>query len=94
MVNKQSMITIKTVLSNNTIETAGTGTIIAKTEREVVVNMTRGSNPGMLNCVLHVSNVKHSLISVSRLCDDGHTMKFSEKYLVVKKRASVIASGK
>lgn len=57
------------------------------------MNMTGGTRPPRLNRPLHVPNVEHSLISVSGLCDDCHTVGLSEKNCVVKKNKNVIAIG-
>lgn len=49
--------------------------------------------PVILNQVLHVRDVRHSLAPVSGQCDDGHTVEFTSKKLLVNKLSCVVGVG-
>lgn len=40
------------------------------------MGLPRRKKPGILNRVLHVPDVEHSLVSMSSLCDDDHCEEF------------------
>lgn len=92
-VKKDSMIAVKTFSSDATIGPADKDIIKAKTQGESVMNMTGVTKPARLNHVVHVSNIEHSLISVSSLCDNSHAVEFGNINCVVKKEGNVIVIG-
>lgn len=47
----------------------------------------------MLSYVLLVQDVKHSLISVSSLCDDDHTVEYTNQKCVAKKKNCLVDVG-
>lgn len=65
------------------IETVGKETIKVTSHCEAAVRTTGQEKPVTLNCVPHVPEVEHSLISVLNLCDNNHTVGFTNEICVV-----------
>lgn len=51
--------------------------------------LSDGEKPVTWNHVLYVPDVEHSLIFVSRFCDDNHTVNFTNRTCVTKKISRV-----
>lgn len=74
--------TRKAVLLNISIGTAGENKIKAAIKGEPVVSITDGKEPVTLNRVIIMSEVEHSLVFVSSLCDNNYTVKFTNEKCV------------
>lgn len=78
------------VTSDIIIGTAGEDALKATAQGESVIKLSGWEKPVKLNQVLRVPDADHSLISASRLCDYNHTVNFTKKKCVVKKKNFVI----
>lgn len=84
------VITGRYVPSHIIIETAGIGTIRAATQGDSDSRLSGREMPVTSSRVLYVLNVEHSLISVSSLYDNNHTVVFMNHKQVMKKDSCVV----
>lgn len=85
-----SEITGKAVPSDIIIGTDGKKNIKLKAHGKSFINLPGGKKPDTLSRVPHAADVEHSLASVSRLCDDNHTVRFEKCKCVVRKDNCVV----
>lgn len=76
-----STTSIRTVRSDLTRE---------KSEGKSRVGLPSGTGTIKLNPVLHAPTVAHNSVSISGLCDEGHTMTFTKDNCIVKKTNEII----
>lgn len=80
-----SLLAFKKITKSTTVRATVWGFSITKSEGSSDVRLSGGTDMKKLNCVWHVSNITHNLMSRVQLCDGGHTVLFDdEQYLIEK----------
>lgn len=80
----ETILSMSKTLNGGSIGTATVEFVRAKREGTSEFQLSRGTGPVSLDRGIHGPKIIHNLVSISGLCNDGHTVQLTKNSCVIK----------